>query len=131
MEYSAFEKFRNAFLLRINPPPGSPAPYYTTGSIVLAALVRVSLIGLGLMTWYGVREETPNYWVAVTLIWFVGAWPAYLQYQKFNDYVDKLQATTLCGACRHFSRTNQLCTVLDEHVTDSHVPCEGELWEPV
>jgi hypothetical protein len=76
-------------------------------------------------------STTATWWYAMISIWGVGVYPAWLQYQRFNEAVEKIEDGSLCGACRHFSPSNQLCSILDEHVVHAEEPpCAGEGWEP-
>jgi hypothetical protein len=129
---SGLEQVVDLFLLRTSTPDyASDSPYYTTGSIVTAAIMRVAIIAVVAILLNDMFNSNGWWWTAVLFtFWLVGVFPAWLQYQKFHEDVEKIQAGTLCGACRHFNPTNQLCMVLDEHVTSEEPPCEGEAWEP-
>lgn len=129
---SAFDQFLDLFLLRISPPPHAvDQPFYTTGSIMAAAVMRLAIIGA--LAWYFNDAYRSNAWwwtLVMFAAWGIGVFPAYLQYKRFNESVQDITEGTLCGSCRHFNPTNQLCTILDEHVTSTEPPCEGEGWEP-
>ncbi len=130
---TAFEQFLDLFLLRVSPPDhATELPYYTTGSIVAAAVMRLAIIGT-LAVLLNDRFQSSTWWWTSVLFaaWGLGAYPAWLQYRRFNEHIEHIQSETLCGKCRHFNGTNQLCMVLDEHVTSEQPPCEGELWEPI
>jgi len=129
---STAEQIRDLFLLRTNVPDyATDQPYYTTGSIVAAALLRVSIIGVAAILLNDQFNSSGWWWTTVLFaFWGLGIYPAWIQYNRFNDAVEELHTSTLCGQCRHFNPTNQLCMVLDEHVTSEHPPCEGEAWEP-
>jgi len=133
MSKSTLSEIVDLFLLRVTPPEGeTERPYYTTGSIVAAALFRLTLILFLAMLFNDQYRGTGWWWTAVTLAaWGIGAYPAWLQYRRFNEDVRVLQENTLCGSCRHFNPTNQLCTVLDVHVTSNEPPCGGDEWEPL
>lgn len=125
------EQLLDLFLLRTREPDyATDQPYYTTGSIVAAALFRVAIIAIGGLIATKYVDSDALWYVVLFLIWGIGAYPAYRQYQEFNDKVDRISEETLCGQCRHFDPTNQLCTILDEHITSAEPPCEGEGWEP-
>lgn len=126
------DRFVDLLLLRMNPPSDlRERPYYTTGSIATAAMIRVALLGITSLVIAQYASQTFTWWFAMLSIWGIGVYPAWLQYQRFNDAVDTITDGTLCGACRHFNPTNQLCTIMDEHVTNPDTPpCEGEGWEP-
>lgn len=130
---SGFDQIVDLFLFRVSPPPESEEqPYYTTGSIMAAAVLRLVLVGS--IAWYfnDTYGSSGWWWTAVMFAaWGIGVFPAYLQYRRFNESVQRLQEGTLCGSCRHFNPTNQLCTILDVHVTSAEPPCEGEGWEPL
>lgn len=128
---SGIEQLRDLFLLRMHEPEGAEHPYYTTGSIIGAALLRVAVIVTALLLLNERYGATKWWWtIALFALWGIGAYPAWVQYRRFNESVDKMTEGTLCGSCRHFNPTNLLCMVLDEHVTSEAPPCEGEAWEP-
>ncbi len=125
------DKLLDLFLLRTKEPDYAvDMPYYTTGSIVAAALIRVAILGGTSMILTQFVSANTVWWFAMLTLWGIGVLPAWLQYQRFHEKVEKMIAGTLCGACKHFNPTNQLCMVLDEHVTSEHPPCEAEAWEP-
>lgn len=105
-------------------------PYITMGSIVWGGLVRTILIVVVSWTVVG-YYELRDYWM-VPLLAIVGLviYPAYSQYQHFTSRIEVMQIETLCGSCKHFDPTNQLCIVYDEHVSTTYIPCEGDSWEP-
>lgn len=126
------DRWIDVFLLRMREPEhAADKPYYTTGSIVTAAMLRVVILGLVCIALTEVAEPTVVWWTAMLSIWGLGVYPAWLQYQTFHQKVQELTVGTLCGACRHFNPTNQLCTIMDVHVTSEEPPCEGEGWEPI
>jgi hypothetical protein len=108
-----------------------PKVIFTTGSIVWGVMLRTALI-IFLSIILFERFGLYNYWWYVLFIlWFLVAYPGYKHYQKFNEKIEDLQESTLCGSCKYFEPTGQLCTLLDEHVTQDYIPCEGQGWEPV
>jgi len=127
-----FEQFRDMFLLRLSPPPYAvDQPYYTTGSIVSAALMRiVLLIVLGFVL-RSYQSASITWTITTFAIWALGVFPAWKQYTVFNEAVDRIIESTLCGTCRHFNPSNQVCRVLDVHVTTDAPPCEALDWEPM
>ena len=130
-EPSTGEKLMDLFLLRTRDPEYAvDQPFYTTGSIVAAALMRVALIAVATMTMRSYMSSTTTWWVAMLGLWGLGVYPAWLQYTKHHERIDSITDGTLCGSCRHFNPTNQLCMIMDEHVTSEEPPCEGEGWEP-
>ncbi|MEY3387137.1 MAG: hypothetical protein RIR53_1948 [Bacteroidota bacterium] len=125
------DRWIDVFLLRMQEPENdSERPYYTTGSIVSAALLRVAVLGLGCIALAQMADPTVVWWTAMLSIWGLGVYPAWLQYQRFHQNVQAITVGTLCGSCRYFNPTNQLCTIMDVHVTHAEPPCEGEGWEP-
>jgi hypothetical protein len=126
------DSFVDLLLLRMNPPNDSKdRPYYTTGSILSAAMIRVAILGLVSMVLGNYASATITWWFAMISIWGLGIYPAWMQYQRFNDAVEQIEDGSLCGACKHFNPTNQLCSVMDEHVIrPDSPPCEGEGWDP-
>jgi hypothetical protein len=130
-EPSNGEKLLDLFLLRTRDPEYAvDQPFYTTGSIVAAALMRVAVIAVVTMTLRPYMSSTTTWWVAMLGLWGLGLYPAWLQYDKHHERVERVTEGTLCGSCRHFNGTNQLCMILDEHVVSDEPPCEGEGWEP-
>lgn len=131
-EASDGEKLLDLFLLRMKEPDYAVhQPYYTTGSIVAAALLRVAVIGVASFALATTAQTSTVWWFAMIGLWGLGVYPAWLQYQRFHENVERIREDTLCGKCRHFNATNQLCMILDEHVTTEAPPCEGEGWEPI
>jgi hypothetical protein len=108
----------------------NPQPVITTGSIVLGALMRLTIVVL--LSWWAMDIwRLQDYWslfllAIITLVMY----PAYRQYTHFNDRITVLQESTLCGSCRHFDSTGQLCKLYDQHISTTHIPCEGQEWEP-
>jgi hypothetical protein len=126
------DRWIDLFLLRMRVPEDTvDRPYYTTGSILTAGLLRVAVLGLGCIALAQVAEQKVVWWTAMLSIWGLGVYPAWLQYRSFHDSVREISDGTLCGVCRHFNPSNQLCTIMDEHVTGNTPPCEGEGWEPI
>ena len=106
-------------------------PYITTGSIVWGALIRTAIIVF--LSWSIVEYfELRDYWMVVLLaiVTFV-IYPAYSQYSHFTSRIEVFQEETLCGTCKHFDPTSQLCKIFDEHVSTNYIPCEGNSWEPL
>jgi len=105
-------------------------PRVTVGAIVMGALLRSSV--LILFAFFGIEylNLRSTWWITAFLIWFLGIYPAYKQYEKYQKRMESFQEETLCGKCKHFEPSSQLCKVLDMHVTKLEPPCEGELWEP-
>lgn len=131
-EPSSGEKFLDVLLLRTREPAYAvEQPYYTTGSIVAAALLRVALIAVVTMALRPYASSTTLWWVAMLGLWGLGIYPAWRQYDRHHERVAAVTEGTLCGSCRHFNGTNQLCMILDEHVTSEAPPCQGEGWEPL
>ena len=89
-----------------------------------------AIIAVITMTMRSYMSSTTTWWVAMLGLWGLGVYPAWLQYNKHHERVEQVTDGTLCGSCRHFNRTNQLCMIMDEHVTSEEPPCEGEGWEP-
>ena len=106
-------------------------PSNTTGSILFAAMVRfVFVVVVGLISFEYFKLY--DYWmVAVIALFGFVLYPAYRQYVLFYGRMETIEQSTLCGSCRHFDISGQLCKIYDEHVSLTHIPCEGEEWEPV
>ena len=125
------EKFIDIIMFR-SPvgPDENPTPRYTTGSIVLGAIIRSAVV---IVLAYAFREYLPfeNAWLLTLFaIWGFALFPAYREYQNFAARTESIQTSTLCGSCRYYEKTGQICTMLDEHVSEYFLPCEGEGWEP-
>lgn len=105
-------------------------PVITTGSIVWGVLLRTSIIfavSFFLVTRIDSKEI---YWIALFIVWLFAFYPAWRQYEIFRDRITRITEETLCGSCRHFDSTSQLCRIYDEHPTEKYIPCEGLKWEP-
>lgn len=109
---------------------GSKAPMITTGSIVWGVLLRTTisfiLIGL-LLDNLNLRE---HWYLVLFGIWAFAIYPAWRQWQIFQEKTKKFSEETLCGTCINFDETSQLCKIFDEHPTKIYIPCEGVQWEP-
>jgi hypothetical protein len=128
---SQFEQIRNLFLLRTQPPDGEPTPFYTTGSIVSAALLRATVVFLAALWFARDYRGNPTFWTLVVFaLWGLVAYPAWKQYASFGAGVQQIVNDTLCGSCTHFSPSNQLCSLYDEHVSTDSPLCDGIDWQP-
>jgi hypothetical protein len=116
------------------PGPARPAPYRNTvGSIVAWALLRAAIyVLLAVFTFDFFRWMNYSLWwtVCVGLFYAFVIYPIQVQYRLFHEETRSVMSGTLCSTCRHFEPTGVLCAKLDEHVTEEHIPCEGQLWEP-
>lgn len=109
---------------------GSKIPIITYGSVAWGMLMRSFIIIMGtfflFMNW-----DYRQYWfIILFLLWALAIYPGYRQFQKFSERIEHLKEDTLCGSCRHFEPTGQLCKIYDEHISKTYLPCEGESWEP-
>jgi hypothetical protein len=100
------------------------------GHILYWALLRFAII---LFASWAIRDwvDDPSQWwtmffLSVTVL---VVYPAQMAYQKHQREVQRTD-NSLCATCKHYIRDNTLCSVLDEHVTIAHTPCEGVSWEP-
>jgi len=108
----------------------SRTPRLTTGTIVFGGLIRLSMIVI--VTWlisdyWEFYQFWPLFSLMVIMIVF---YPAYREMSIFSDTVEILKESTLCGSCKHFEPSAQICSRYDEHITEHHIPCEGMDWEP-
>ncbi|MCB0712032.1 MAG: hypothetical protein KDD67_06850 [Ignavibacteriae bacterium] len=113
-------------------PMGGQAPYtHTLGSIIWMALLR---LGVTLFVAWYLKDHFNVYseWWLVTglAIYGIAIYPAQIQYEYFKRNNRELIEDTLCSSCRHYRPENLHCTLLDEHVSEHYLPCEGEEWEP-
>ena len=106
----------------------------TIGSIITWGIIRAAIVILASLFLY---EQFK--WIDYTLWWLVTAASIYgfvfhpmtIQYRMYKEETQRVVSNSLCAKCKHFEKTGVLCSVLDEHVTEDYVPCEGELWEPI
>jgi hypothetical protein len=128
----SFEKIIDLFMFREGSEEDSATnrPVVTTGSIVWGLMMRTTIIivvSFFLLDQFQWREY---WWLVLFAVWLLAVYPAYRQYQKFNKRMKDFEESTLCGSCRYFDPSSQLCTIYDEHVSSNHVPCGGDSWEP-
>lgn len=104
-------------------------PVVTTGAIIWGSLLRTFLIIV--ISFFIVRKYMlyEHIYVLIFVLWFFVALPAYKAYQSFNKEMDEFSESTLCGSCRYFEKSAQLCKIYDQHPTKDFVPCEGSSWE--
>ncbi len=105
-------------------------PVITTGAIIWGTLLRSFLfitISFFVINRYMLQDYVLMF---IFLMWFLVAMPAYKAYQDYNKDAEKFKEDTLCGSCRYFERSAQLCKILDKHPTRTFIPCEGLSWEP-
>jgi hypothetical protein len=109
---------------------GSSQPVITTGSVVWGMIFRSAVIVFLTFVIIDQFEIRSNWWIFSFILWFAAIYPGWRQYNKFTTRIKKIEEETLCGSCRHFEPSSQLCRIYDEHVTKDHIPCEGLNWEP-
>jgi|GEM_PF-263822 len=108
---------------------------YTIGAIIWFGMLRLLVVIFG--AWY-LREFVVNdrlsygEWWAFTIvaIYGVAIYPAQIQYRWFQRNSRRIVEGTLCSSCRYFNPDNLHCTQLDEHVSETYLPCDGEGWQP-
>ncbi|MGA2297556.1 MAG: hypothetical protein ABSG15_08425 [FCB group bacterium] len=110
---------------------GEAQPIVTTGSIVWGVILRTAIIMVITFFLIDVLELREYAWFMAFLLWLGATYPGWRQYQKFQEKMKVFKEETLCGQCRHFDSTSQLCKLLDEHPTKDYIPCEGLSWEPL
>ena len=80
-------------------------PKVTTGSIVWGVILRTILMVL-LIFFVRERFDFGEYWyMLIFTFWFLVAYPAHRQYQKFTERMETFVEETLCGQCKHFNST--------------------------
>lgn len=109
---------------------GDRVPKVTTGSIVWGMLFRSFIIIFLSFFVFDQIEFQKYWWIPFLVLWFFVAYPGYRQYQRYSKKIEIIQEETLCGSCRHFDSTSQLCKIYDEHITKDYIPCDGDNWEP-
>lgn len=108
----------------------STEPRITEGSIIWGAIFRSALVIFLSFFFYYTWWFRQYWWMSLFVLWLFAIYPAYRQYQRFKITIDNLKESTLCGSCKHFDATGQICIKYDEHVTEDYIPCEGADWEP-
>ena len=105
-------------------------PKVTTGAIILGSLLRTFLILT--ISFFIIKKYFLYDYILllIFIIWFFVAMPAYQAYQNFNKDMEDFSESTLCGTCKYFDKSAQLCKIYDEHPTKEYIPCEGSSWEP-
>lgn len=109
--------------------PGKYTPRDTVGSIVFWALLKTAILVIVvwiLTDYYSLRGQL---WFSLFSIWLIAFWPAWRQYQRYANAQKLINENSLCAKCRHYNGSAIVCTLLDEHVSARHTPCEGESWE--
>jgi len=129
---SLFEKLKDVFLFRegTEDDNNSVTPVVTIGSIVWGVMLRsiiIITISLYFLVHFGANQY---YLITLSSLWFLVAWPAWRQYSQYYKRMEDFKESTLCGSCIHFEPNSQLCKIYDEHVSKTHIPCEGMAWQP-
>lgn len=109
---------------------GNEQPQITIGSIVWGTLFRSFIIITLSFLVFEYTDNYDNWWFALFVLWFFAAMPAYSAYTNFQKDIVDFSDSTLCGSCRNFDKSAQLCKIYDQHPTDDFIPCEGNDWEP-
>jgi hypothetical protein len=127
-----FERLKDIFLFREGNDIDNilVPPTVTTGSVIWGLLFRSALIIIPSMIVIIAFNKREFWWISAFLFWFFAVYPAYRQYSKFQERIKKIKDDTLCGKCKYFLVESQLCSILDEHIGNNTIPCEGESWEP-
>ncbi len=123
-----FNKIVDIFFFKEKAENGRPV--VTTGAIILGSLLRTFIILA--LSYFLVRKYMLYDYIImlIFILWFLVAMPAYKAYQGFNTEMEKFKESTLCGTCKHFEKSAQLCKIYDEHPTKDYIPCDGLNWEP-
>jgi hypothetical protein len=128
-----FDKISDILMFRSGmeeSPEGEYVPIQTTGSIIWGIILRSTLIFILSFVFLEFVQMREHIWIALFLLWFGAIYPGWKQFQVFNKQNKEILEDTLCGSCRNFDPTSQLCKIMDEHVTKNYIPCEGLNWEP-
>lgn len=126
-----FDKLADLFMFREGSEADnySDTPLVTTGSIVWGVMLRMTIVIIITFLFMSNYEWRDYWWFSFFGIWFFVAFPAFRQYQKFNDRIQNLQEEIMCGTCKHFVSNAQTCSLYDVHVSKNHIPCDGNNWE--
>ncbi|MBC8144313.1 MAG: hypothetical protein H7X80_01940 [bacterium] len=117
------------------PSTGAPergqSDRHTLGSIIWMAMLRLTAV-IGVAFWLRDRiTDYPEWWmITIGAMYGIAIYPAQIQYNYFKRTTRRLVEETLCSSCRHFNPEGLHCMLLDEHVNEQYLPCEGEGWEP-
>jgi hypothetical protein len=105
-------------------------PKITTGSVVWGVLSRSFILVIASFFVMEFLQFRQYWYIILFLIWAIAVYPGWRQYKHFQEKIEVIKDETLCGSCRNFEQTNQLCKIYDEHITKTYIPCEGNNWEP-
>lgn len=108
---------------------GSMTPIITAGSVTWGILLRgfvLIFVGIVVIAFTEMRELG---WFIAFLVFALAVYPGFQQYRIFNERVKKVEENTICGKCRYFDESSQMCMPRDEHVTQLNIPCGGDDWE--
>ena len=108
----------------------SVQPAVTLGSIIWGVLLRGAIIiflSIIIIQYY---ELYQYWWTSLFVLWLLTIYPGWNQYVQFTKRMEEFEESTLCGTCKHFLSSSQLCKIYDEHVSKNYIPCEGDAWEP-
>lgn len=127
-----FDKIIDLFMFRESSDIDNytSAPRVTFGSIVWGLILRTTIVIIAFFVLYNLFDMRQYWWISFFVIWLFVAFPAFRQYQSFNNRIDNLQEEILCGSCKYFNKYAQTCQIYDEHVNKNYIPCEGLNWEP-
>ena len=67
--------------------------------------------------------------ISIFILWFVGIYPAYKQYEYYKKNLAILSKETICINCKHFNSEAQLCSLIDKHIDKNNILCNGEHWQ--
>ncbi len=128
MQPLLWERVRDVWLFQRRAQSGEVE--VTAGTIVYGALIRAFLVIVGGLSLASFFPDFRRYWwLLLFTLWGMVFYPAYRRWSEFTRHVRQLKEELLCGSCRYFDETGQLCTLLDEHVRPDYIPCEGLAWE--
>ncbi len=128
MEPSVWERLRDSWLFQRRTSMGEVE--VTAGTIVYGALVRTFVLVVGALSVAALWPDLwRHWWLVLFVLWGLVFYPAYRRWNEFTRQVRSLREELLCGSCRYFEETGQLCSLLDEHVRPDYIPCGGQSWE--
>ena len=128
----SYDKIIDAFMFREGTIEDNETtkPLVTTGSIVWGVILRSAIIMIISLFFVNNFRGSELWYIMLFAVWFFAAYPGYKQYKQFNSRMKIFQESTLCGTCKFFEPSGQLCIMYDEHVSSNHIPCDGQNWEP-
>lgn len=125
------EKLKFALLFKgVSDDDNHNEPVVTHGTIIWGLILRSAIVVVVTIILLGQYRNNDIWYLSLFLMWLFALYPGWTQYKKYENRIKKFKENTLCGSCRNFEETSQLCKIYDQHVSSNNIPCEGMDWEP-